>query len=350
MSLMYAKESIVLSALKDIEENQKHMQDVNLQSSNVWKAKSLQMTTQLAEVLYNNSKLTSLNLQDCNINDAGLIKLTETLAHNATLFHINLSINKFARAGLLELGTAMKTNTGLISLELSGIRINGEVCAHMMEAFEVNLTLCKLVWDPEISGYNLKFTEMLNRNSEIDRMVREGKGFEQFLPKGMAAPELKPRVVPDPDADEYALEVGEDNAMVWCQVGGRWELGKVQGRRGVGTRRKLVVTVEEVEHEIDPKSVTQFEPSHAQDLPNMVMMGNLHEAPLLYLLQRRLKDGHIERQRRTSHTPFYAHRSHPSCSSLASLSLPTVHMGGRRPHLPQSIRERRGPLPSLLVH
>ena len=63
MSLMYAKESIVLSALKDIEENQKHMQDVNLQSSNVWKAKSLQMTTQLAEVLYNNSKLTSLNLQ-----------------------------------------------------------------------------------------------------------------------------------------------------------------------------------------------------------------------------------------------------------------------------------------------
>ena len=350
MSLMYAKESIVLSALKDIEENQKHMQDVNLQSSNVWKAKSLQMTTQLAEVLYNNSKLTSLNLQDCNINDAGLIKLTETLAHNATLFHINLSINKFARAGLLELGTAMKTNTGLISLELSGIRINGEVCAHMMEAFEVNLTLCKLVWDPEISGYNLKFTEMLNRNSEIDRMVREGKGFEQFLPKGMAAPELKPRVVPDPDADEYALEVGEDNAMVWCQVGGRWELGKVQGRRGVGTRRKLVVTVEEVEHEIDPKSVTQFEPSHAQDLPNMVMMGNLHEAPLLYLLQRRLKDGHIVRQRRTSHSLLCTPLTPLLLVSRLSLSLPTVHMGGRRPHLPQSIRERRGPLPSLLIH
>ena len=65
------------------------------------------------------------------------------------------------------------------------------------------------------------------------------------------------------------------------------------GRRGVGQRRKLVVSVDEIEHEIDPKSVTQFEPSHAQDLPNMVMMGNLHEAPLLYLLQRRLKDGRI---------------------------------------------------------
>ena len=109
----------------------------------------------------------------------------------------------------------------------------------------------------------------------------------------MEPPPLVARVVPDPDADEYALEIGEDNAMVWCQVGGRWELGKVMGRRGVGQRRKLVVSVDETEHEIDPKSVTQFEPSHAQDLPNMVMMGNLHEAPLLYLLQRRLKDGRI---------------------------------------------------------
>ena len=45
-----------------------------------------------------------------------------------------------------------------------------------------------------------------------------------------------------------------------------------------------------MEHEIDPKEATQFEPSHAQDLPNMVLMGNLHEAPLLYLLQRSASD------------------------------------------------------------
>ena len=191
MSLQYAKESIVRTALKDIEENQKHLQDVNLHSSNVWKAASLAMTTQLAEVLYNNSKLTALNLTDCNIHDDGLIKLTETLAHNATIFHLNLSMNKFTRPGLLELGKAMRTNTGLISLELTGVRVNGEVCAVFLEAFEVNLTLCKLVWDPEISGYNLKFTEMLNRNSEIDRMVHDGKPFTQFLPKDMVVPELE---------------------------------------------------------------------------------------------------------------------------------------------------------------
>ena len=57
----------------------------------------------------------------------------------------------------------------------------------------------------------------------------------------------------------------------------------MEGKRGTGQRRKLVVKVEEVEHEIDPKEATQFEPSHAQDLPNMVMMGNLHEVrPALY--------------------------------------------------------------------
>ncbi len=94
----------------------------------------------------------------------------------------------------------------------------------------------------------------------------------------MEPPPLVARVVPDPDDDEYGLEVGEEGHMVWCQIAGRWELGKVEGKRGQGQRRKLVVTVEEVEHEIDPKEATQFEPSHAQDLPNMVMMGNLHEA------------------------------------------------------------------------
>ena len=132
------------------------------------------------------------------------------------------------------------------------------------------LTLLKLVWDPEVRAYNLKFTEMLNRNCAIDRAVHDGKPFDKLVPLGLPPPELKPRVVPDPDEDEYALEVGEDNAKVWCQIAGRWELGEVQGRRGVGHRRKLVVTVEGTEHEIDPKAVTQFEPSHAQDLPNMV--------------------------------------------------------------------------------
>ena len=98
-----------------------------------------------------------------------------------------------------------------------------------------------------------------------------------------------PRVVPDPDDEEFGMEVGEAGSMVWCQVAGRWELGAVAGSR----KRKLIVTVDGDEHACDAKDVTPFEPAHARDLPNMVQMQNLHEAPLLFLLQRRLKDGKI---------------------------------------------------------
>ena len=47
VSLMYAKESMILSTLKDIEEDHRRTQEVNLMSSNVWKAKSVAMTANL---------------------------------------------------------------------------------------------------------------------------------------------------------------------------------------------------------------------------------------------------------------------------------------------------------------
>ena len=59
------------------------------------------------------------------------------------------------------------------------------------------------------------------------------------------------------------------------------------------TRPSHAAGFAQAEHDFDAKELTQFEPSHARDLPNMVMMQNLHEAPLLFLLQRRLKDGRI---------------------------------------------------------
>ena len=47
--------------------------------------------------------------------------------------------------------------------------------------------------------------------------------------------------MPNPDDEEFGMEVGEQGQMVWCKVGERWELGTVVGRR----KRKLVVSVEE---------------------------------------------------------------------------------------------------------
>ena len=41
------------------------------------------------------------------------------------------------------------------------------------------------------------------------RAVREGKPFDAMLPKGLEPPQLVARIVPDPDDEEYGLEVGE---------------------------------------------------------------------------------------------------------------------------------------------
>ena len=87
-----------------------------------------------------NTKLTSIDLTDCNVNDEGLKSLTGTLKKNATLFHLNLTKNKIGRPALLDLGAALATNTGLISLELTGIRVDSSVCACFMETFNTNVS------------------------------------------------------------------------------------------------------------------------------------------------------------------------------------------------------------------
>ena len=127
--------------------------------------------------------------------------------------------------------------------------------------FTKNMTLCKLIWKLEVGGYTLRFTELTNRNTEIDRNVRDAKDYSELLPSDLRddPPLLEPRVVPDPDNEELGMELGE-SATVWCQVEGKWCLGTVVGTR----KRKVVVQVDEAEHDFEPKDLTQFEPSHAR--------------------------------------------------------------------------------------
>ena len=145
MSLMYAKESAIMSILKDVEEDHKRTQEMNLGGSNVWKSKSVQMTNNLCDALQTNTRLTALNLSACMLNDACLVTLSTMLAHNSTIFDLNLADNKFTRPGLISLATGISTNTGLITLNLSGHRINSEVCSAFLTMYDTNVTLCKLV-------------------------------------------------------------------------------------------------------------------------------------------------------------------------------------------------------------
>ena len=65
------------------------------------------------------------------------------------LYELNLSHNKFARPGLMRLAKCLASNSGLITLDLTGHRINSEVAVAFVEAFQTNMTLCKLIWKLE---------------------------------------------------------------------------------------------------------------------------------------------------------------------------------------------------------
>ena len=289
-SLQFAKESILLKAIQDVADNDKRTQSLELSGSTVWKAKSAVLTASLSDALLGNMRLTALNLSDCNVGDNALFKLADAIRHNATLYDLNLANNKLGRPGMTHLAECLADNSGLMTLDLTGHRINSEVAVAFVDMLRVNLTLCKIIWKLEVGGFNLRFTELTNRNTEIDRNVRDGKDFVELLPDDLRAhpPALEPRVVPDPDNEDFGVELGE-SATVWCQVEGKWSLGEIIGHR----KRKVVVRVEETEVDFEAKELTAFDVSHVRDLPNMVMMQNLHEAPLLFLLQRRLKDGKI---------------------------------------------------------
>ena len=78
----------------------------------------------------------------------------------------------------------------------------------------------------------------------------------------------------------------------------------------------------------------------------MVMMGNLHEAPLLYLLQRRLKDGRIYTWAAArSAVGSLSRWCDPAAHGGVPPSSPPLQVGGRRPDLAQPVRAHRQPLP-----
>lgn len=300
LALTNAKEAAVHEALQKVAENHRRAQTLVLAGSAVLQAKPT-LLFDLADGLRSNTRLTALNLRSCGIGDEGLKSLAVTLRDNVTLFELDLAYNKLGRPGLTALAQSLRTNMGLHTLDLTGCRIDCEVCVAFADTFKSNVTLYKLIWNLSNApgGYALRFTEVLNRNAEVERCVRECREYTSVLPIEMqqSPPLLEARVVPDLSEEEFGMEIGmEIGSMLWCKMNGRWELTRLVGTRArkllvqlevsQGTRAEELEQVDEAELcEVEPRDVTCFEPSHAQDLPNMQLMHNLHEAPLLYLLQ-----------------------------------------------------------------
>ena len=84
-SLQYAKEAIILKVLQDVADNDKRTQSLELLGSVVFKSKSVTLCASLADAMLNNTKVTALNLSECNIGDGALCKLADAIKHNSTV-------------------------------------------------------------------------------------------------------------------------------------------------------------------------------------------------------------------------------------------------------------------------
>ena len=118
--MQFAKEAIILAELMKVGDNDKRTQSLELGGAVNFQAKSLMLSASLADALRDNTKLTALNLSNCNLGDGALVKIAESIKHNSTLYDLNLSDNKLQRPGLVAVGKALATNTGLITLNLLG--------------------------------------------------------------------------------------------------------------------------------------------------------------------------------------------------------------------------------------
>lgn len=84
--------------------------------------------TALSECLKSNTSITSLNLAYNRINNAGCIALCDRLLTNSSITSLNLSNNEFSSTSIFKLNKVLKRNTSLIDLNLSGNReigVNG---------------------------------------------------------------------------------------------------------------------------------------------------------------------------------------------------------------------------------
>lgn len=91
-----------------------------------------------ALLLQNQSKLSSLSLSRCTINDEVCKQIAVTLKFlepaEATLLTLNLSSNHITDAGAKHLGEALRTNRHLRYLNLAGNRIGDEGANHIFHA------------------------------------------------------------------------------------------------------------------------------------------------------------------------------------------------------------------------
>jgi len=98
----------------------------------------------LAEALEVNVSVTSINLQEATIGDAGCKALADALKVNATVSSINLARNDIGDDGAKELAEALKINRSVTEISLTRNNIGDEGAQALAEAIAINSSIVKV--------------------------------------------------------------------------------------------------------------------------------------------------------------------------------------------------------------
>ena len=132
----------------------------------------------LAGYMKRSESLSSLNLNDSDIGDAGATALAEVLRTNTTLKRMDLHKNPgIGNPSVMSLCEALKVNTTLSSLDLSGTGISDAGVLSLVEVLKTNASSLTslLLSDIKISHQSLKsIAEVLRVNSTLKDLKFEG--------------------------------------------------------------------------------------------------------------------------------------------------------------------------------
>jgi Ran GTPase-activating protein (RanGAP) involved in mRNA processing and transport len=95
--------------------------------------------SRFCQALSQNKHITSLDLENCGIDDTGALALAQVLAVNRSITRLNLSHNNIGSKGGFALATALKYNNVLDTLNLAGNPLRPQVGSAVADALKHNM-------------------------------------------------------------------------------------------------------------------------------------------------------------------------------------------------------------------
>jgi hypothetical protein len=152
---------------------------------------SAEMTEALADMLKNSSRLTSLKLSNCELEEVGIEKVGEAASHNHTLRELHLDNNEWGDKGWSAMASVLK-NTPLLELRMNSVELppSNPIFANFCKALENNTTLNRLAFgdDEELSSEQAdRLNQAFEKNTALEHLEMWYRPFPS-LPASGAKP------------------------------------------------------------------------------------------------------------------------------------------------------------------